>query len=371
MNDNKRHLQSFFIFALFALLFALIVCMMRPFFTVILWTALLYVLIHPFYLRVISAASRNSRRVLAKRHFFSGVFAVGTLILIIVPLTFVCVMLVQQGVSLIQAAESYVRQNYSTFMESDFTHRLFSLAGKFNVSLPDAESLKDSLLLLLQNYSARLLLLGKDIVSGAGKFVVSLLFIVFALYFCFLDGPYLVSLIKKAVPINPEYMKILTGKFSDIIKNLFAGYIMVALYQGAAAFVIMLCFKVSGALFLSVLLMFASFIPLMGAALVWLPVGVAICASGAFVKGIIFLVLSAVCISFLDNFLRPLFLKDRIQVHPLVIFFSILGGISFFGMNGLILGPLIVILFFTVLDLLVSSKKAANAEAKSPEKAEK
>lgn len=125
------------------------------------------------------------------------------------------------------------------------------------------------------------------------------------------------------------------------------------------------------ALFLSVLLMFASFIPLMGAALVWLPVGVAICASGAFVKGIIILVLSAVCISFLDNFLRPLFLKDRNQVHPLVIFFSILGGISFFGMNGLILGPLIVILFFTVLDLLVSSKKAANAEAKSPEKAEK
>ena len=65
--------------------------------------------------------------------------------------------------------------------------------------------------------------------------------------------------------------------------------------------------------------------------------------------------ISGVCISFLDNFLRPLFLKDRINVHPLVIFFSILGGINLFGMNGLILGPLIVILFFTVLDLLVSS----------------
>ena len=64
--------------------------------------------------------------------------------------------------------------------------------------------------------------------------------------------------------------------------------------------------------------------------------------------------------SFLDNFLRPLFLRDRINVHPLVIFFAILGGLQVFGMNGLILGPLVVILFFTVLDLLVEANDRKN-----------
>jgi len=54
--------------------------------------------------------------------------------------------------------------------------------------------------------------------------------------------------------------------------------------------------------------------------------------------------------------LRPFFLKDRIKVHPLVIFFAILGGISVFGLNGLLLGPIIVILFFSVLDMIVGEK---------------
>jgi predicted PurR-regulated permease PerM len=59
----------------------------------------------------------------------------------------------------------------------------------------------------------------------------------------------------------------------------------------------------------------------------------------------------------LDNFIRPLFLKNRIQVHPLIIFFAILGGLSRFGLNGLLLGPMIVILFFTILDMLVSKEE--------------
>ena len=65
--------------------------------------------------------------------------------------------------------------------------------------------------------------------------------------------------------------------------------------------------------------------------------------------------------------MRPLFLKDRINVHPLVIFFSILGGLQVFGMNGLLLGPMIVILFFTVLDMLVSTtiKKEKSLESLS------
>ena len=72
---------------------------------------------------------------------------------------------------------------------------------------------------------------------------------------------------------------------------------------------------------------------------------------------ILFLILAAITISFLDNFLRPFFLKDRIKVHPLIIFFAILGGIQLFGMNGLLLGPLVIILFFTILDILSNNEK--------------
>jgi predicted PurR-regulated permease PerM len=52
-----------------------------------------------------------------------------------------------------------------------------------------------------------------------------------------------------------------------------------------------------------------------------------------------------------------MFLRDRIQLHPLIIFFAILGGVTAFGFNGLILGPMIVILFLTVLDLFLTEHK--------------
>jgi predicted PurR-regulated permease PerM len=79
--------------------------------------------------------------------------------------------------------------------------------------------------------------------------------------------------------------------------------------------------------------------------------------SGDVLGGAIFLSVSAVFISTLDNFLRPLFLHNRIQLHPLIIFFAILGGLRTFGFNGLILGPMLVILFLTVLDLFLTEHR--------------
>lgn len=365
--NNKNTLQNIFIFSLFALLFALILCMMKPFATILLWTVLLYILIRPVYIKALSKLRPSGKFFQAKRHLCAGGFAVGTLLLIAAPIAFICIQLIQQGISFLQLAETYVMQNSESLFSSETAQKLLSFAESLEITIPDADfiSMKNSVLSLIQTYSFKLLYIGSAVVNKTGAFLVSLLFVVFALYFCFLDGPYLGTLIKKAVPINPAHMKVLTHKFADITKNLFSGYILVALYQGIAAFVIMLCFRIPAAMLLSVTLMLASFIPLFGAAVVWLPVGIALCVTGSAVKGIIFLIISAVCISFLDNFLRPFFLKDRIHVHPLVIFFAILGGIKVFGMNGLILGPLIVILFFTVLDLLVAKNEKEAEEVRT------
>ena len=356
--NEKVSLQDIFIFGLFALLFCLIVCMMQPFATVLLWTALLYVLIRPLYLKVIARLNSKTRFFQAKRHLLAGVFAVGTLILIVGPIIFLGIQLVQQGISFLQIAETYIRKNSDTMFAAESTQKLFAFVESLGIPLPDAnfESVKNSVLDLIQTYSSRLFSIGKSVINTAGTFFISLLFIVFALYFCFLDGPYLGGLIKKAIPINPAHMKILMRKFADITKNLFSGYILVALYQGLASFLLILAFGIPAALLLSVTLMLASFVPLFGAAIIWFPIGIILCATTSVIKGIAFLVLAAICISFLDNFLRPLFLKDRIHVHPLVIFFAILGGLKVFGMNGLVLGPLIVILFFTVLDLMIEKK---------------
>jgi predicted PurR-regulated permease PerM len=84
--------------------------------------------------------------------------------------------------------------------------------------------------------------------------------------------------------------------------------------------------------------------------------------SGNIVQGIVFFAICVVFISGIDIILRPFFLKDRIKLHPLIIFFAILGGLIAFGFNGFILGPVFVILFLTVLDLFLTEHKIGNQD---------
>ena len=161
--NEKVSLQDIFIFGLFALLFCLIVCMMQPFATVLLWTALLYVLIRPLYLKVIARLNSKTRFFQAKRHLLAGVFAIGTLILIVGPIIFLGIQLVQQGISFLQIAETYIRKNSDTMFAAESTQKLFAFIESLGIPLPDAnfESVKNSVLDLIQTYSSRLFSIGK------------------------------------------------------------------------------------------------------------------------------------------------------------------------------------------------------------------
>jgi predicted PurR-regulated permease PerM len=190
-----------------------------------------------------------------------------------------------------------------------------------------------------------------------GTFAINMVFMVFCLFFFYLDGAYLSRLFLHIFPIRKEYISALVGKFKEITRNLFLGYIMVALVQAVVAYIIFSIFHIPGTLVFAGLIMICSFIPMVGAGLVWIPLGIGIILGGDMVRGIVFLLVSGVFISLLDNFLRPIFLQNRIQLHPLIIFVSILGGVTAFGFNGLVLGPMIVILFLTVLDLFLTEHK--------------
>ncbi|MCR4939059.1 MAG: AI-2E family transporter [Treponemataceae bacterium] len=358
--NKKNTLQIVFIFSLFALLFVLVAGMLYPFYTVILWAIFLYIILLPLYRWVISKINPNKKFFSAKRKLLSGVFSIGTLILIITPIIFLSIMLIQQLGAFLNRAEQFLVENPEFLENTKIFAFISDICERLEITIIDFDpsSIKTNIMGLIRNYSSKAVSIGTSVISGTGNFLVSLCCVVFSLYFFFQDGHYLGGLIAKAIPIDPLYMKTLKDKFVDITHKLFSGYIMVAFYEGLAAFILMTIFQVEGSLLFSVLLMVASFLPIVGATVVWIPVGLLLCLTVSTIKGILFLIIAGTIITLLDNFLRPMYLQDRINVHPLLIFFSILGGIKFFGINGLLLGPMIIILFFTVLDLLTEESKA-------------
>jgi predicted PurR-regulated permease PerM len=106
---------------------------------------------------------------------------------------------------------------------------------------------------------------------------------------------------------------------------------------------------------------FLSFIPIGGTALIWGPAAILLLVQGAFLKGIILLLLGIFGISMADNFLRPLFISSRTNIHPLLLFFAVLGGIQVFGLIGLVMGPLIATLCLTLIEIYIEGIKAKDS----------
>ena len=72
-----------------------------------------------------------------------------------------------------------------------------------------------------------------------------------------------------------------------------------------------------------------------------MPAAIWLMATGQMVTGIILAVLGGTIVASIDNVLRPAILSDRTQMNGLLMFISLLGGVSLFGLLGIILGPVV------------------------------
>jgi predicted PurR-regulated permease PerM len=357
---NLPPVQTLVFAAILVVLFIMVCRLFAPFFTVLLWSVLLYVLVSPLHHRLIRQLdfSKASGRFL--KNMWAVLFALATVILILIPISFVTSVFSRQIMELTR----YVREVFNERPEAmrgffDDVSALILDLSQEQLRITGAD-IERWLMELLNSSLQRLFVISSRLARELGSLFVGLVMLVFTLFFLYTDSPYLSRLVLHAIPIRREYLRTLTGKFMDITRSLFFGYIMVAFIQAIMAYIIFTIFNVKGALILAMLTFIAVFIPMIGGGLVWLPLGLIRIISGDVAGGVLFLIVSGFFISLLDNVLRPMFLKDRIQLHPLIIFFAILGGVSTYGFNGLILGPMIVILFLTVLDLFLNEHKIEN-----------
>src|SRR4030067_1668199 len=135
------------------------------------------------------------------------------------------------------------------------------------------------------------------------------------------------------------------------------GGIVVAIVQGLLGGLIFWILGLSSPILWGTAMAFLSFIPVGGTALIWAPTSLVFIIQGNFLKGIILLLFGALVISMVDNFLRPKLISSKTKIHPLLLFFSVLGGIQAFGMIGLVAGPLIATLCITLIEIYTQGSK--------------
>lgn len=364
---NKLNIQNISLFIILTALAALLIAIFSPYVSTLFWSVALYILCSPPYRVLIKKLNHGSKTFNLKKKLLAGLFAVGTVVIIAVLLVVFCFLAIRQFIEL---TERLIRLlNISpgnSSLESlfaDISQNIYN----FTNGVVDIRSIdiKATIITTVSKYANSIFLLGKNFVQSAGSFVISLLFVCFSLYFFYVDGDYLIKLFASAIPIESNSMTKLLSKFSETLTQLVSGLFLVALYQGMAAFIIYWIFGVQGSFLLGVITFFASFIPLVGSGSIWFPISVVIFFTDSKIKGLMFFVVAGVIISLMDNILRPLLLRDSIKIHPLLIFFSLLGGVKFLGLKGLILGPMAIIIFFAVLDIILNSSETEKVQTET------
>jgi predicted PurR-regulated permease PerM len=105
---------------------------------------------------------------------------------------------------------------------------------------------------------------------------------------------------------------------------------------------------------------FLSLIPIGGTALIWGPAVLILFIQGAYIKGFILLGFGIFVISSADNILKPLFISSKTKIHPLLLFFTVLGGIQVFGLVGLVAGPLVATFCLALIEFYVEGFKPSS-----------
>lgn len=193
------------------------------------------------------------------------------------------------------------------------------------------------------------------ILSIPGK-VLDLFVIIFMTYYLFVDGRKIIRRFWKFLPIKKEHQEVLIKRFNDVTHAVIFGSLITAAVQGFLGGIGFYAVGLPAPILWGMLMAFTSLIPFLGTGIVWAPASIYLVIMGVITsdmlmvgKGIGLFVYGMLIVGTVDNLIKPKIIGGRGKIHPAVVLIGVLGGLRFFGILGLVIGPIILALFLTLI----------------------
>ncbi|HIH22425.1 TPA: AI-2E family transporter [Candidatus Micrarchaeota archaeon] len=244
---------------------------------------------------------------------------------------------------------------YSYFASNGGSDGIFNLGSnfvnKFQEFLPESQKtlvnfdqyLKQGLQWLLQNVGF--------VFSNIAKILLNSVIFIIALYYFLKDGNKIKNLIIKFSPLMDVDNETILGKLKSSINSVVRGTLLVAIIQGILTTIGFTIFGVPNAVLWGTLTVIAALVPTVGTALVTVPAILFLFFTGEVYSSLGLLIWATVAVGLVDNFIGPKFMEKGMKLNPLVILLAVLGGLAFFGPVGFLIGPLIIALLVTLVDI--------------------
>jgi len=331
---------------MFIVLMALIVYLIiKPFIVLILSGAVLAYVFYPLYL--------YTKKFLRKETISALVVSVVILILIIIPSLFVVVSVGDQTENFYQSMKERVDGEgigICTGGENTF-------CSVFNFLNDPEVKQYFSIEEIVGKASTSLVNWVTDFLLGIPSMLLDFIIVIFVMFYFFKDGRRLEEYLKRKINLKKKKTEVIIEKIKNVVDSIVFGNLVMAAIQGTLGTIGFWILGISNPLLWGILMAFFSLIPFIGTAAIWLPASIILLFNGMWIKAIILVAYGFVIIGGTDTVVKPILIGDKSKIHPIIILVGVLGGLSLFGMMGIILGPLILGIATTLFTTFVGDRK--------------
>jgi predicted PurR-regulated permease PerM len=346
---TSQNMILWFFLACFLISISLMGWLLSPFYSIIVLGAVVAGAFYPVF-RLLAAHSKIS----------PGIASLLTCLLIFfilfVPIVFFVGVLTQEAYELIQLARSPALSGFinTHFTNSALLERINPVLANFDIAIT-GDDLNKTISDIGRAVGLFLYDQARAIASNTLSFLSSFFLMLLVIFFLLIDGPRLVKFLIDLSPLPEAQDAQLIGKFNDMAGAILIGNGLCGLIQGAAGGMLFWAFGLQSAFLWGVIMALLAFLPIIGIGAVFIPTVIFLFLKGRLGASLFFLVFYLLLSGGVEYVLKPKVVGKRVQMHTLVVFLSIIGGLNIFGILGIIYGPLIATAFLTLTDIYLTS----------------
>jgi predicted PurR-regulated permease PerM len=344
--SERERFTTLIFYGVVLLLGYLLFLIFQPFFAPLGWAAVLAICVYPWNEKLASHFGRHRAATLT---------TLAVTALIIGPGLLVLSAFVREAKAAVDALDRDVLMGQFDWAMTRWE--------RIRVYFPGAQAL-DLASLVNQASASVARFLGARVgglLADLAVYVFHLFVTLFALYFLLRDSGSIMRVVRRALPFDEPRRERMIRQTDDLVHASVTAGLAIAAIQGFLGGLLFASLSLDAPVFWGVVMGFFALLPFFGTWVVWLPTAMWLASTGQISKALTLAAIGAAVVGGVDNVLRPALLAGRTRMNGLLMFVSLLGGVSVFGLLGLVLGPLVVALAAGLLDAYAGEPEIVEA----------
>ena len=351
--NSKKHLKYFFL-VIFLFMLVLSFLIVKPFITTIITAIIISYIFYPLFAKI--------QKKTKSKNLSATIIILITILMLTIPFFFVVNTITKESYVVYLLARQRISSG-EVFAACDGKENVLCSISDFTKELLENPKTSYQLEKAAERSTNYIIEYMSDFVFSVPVILLNFFIMIFIMFYVLKDASRIYHKFKDLIPLTKQHKERVLKKFNDVTYAVVYGTLIIGLAQGLLGGFGLFIFGIPSPVLWGALMIIASIIPFVGPPVIWVPIvafhllnALSVNDSTQITKGIFMIIYFVFIVSTIDNILKPKVIGQRSQVHPALVLLGVVGGISFFGIIGVIIGPVILAVFVAFLQIYESEK---------------